>query len=124
MTVHYAIAFIQDNCVQCHACEVACKSWRDVELGIRWRRVEHLWRGSYPLVKNLSASVACMHCIEPACVEACPEGAIVKRAEDGIVVIDIDNARAAGPALKCVPLAPPNSGWTGKCKSVICVLMK
>jgi anaerobic dimethyl sulfoxide reductase subunit B (iron-sulfur subunit) len=65
----YGISYIKENCIQCHGCEVACKGWRNVELGVRWRRVENIWQGSYPEVKNISASVACMHCADPVCVK-------------------------------------------------------
>ena len=68
--------FVKENCIQCHGCEVACKSWRNVELGVKWRRVENIWEGTYPNVTCMSASVSCMHCIEPACVDVCPEEAI------------------------------------------------
>ena len=32
----------------------------------------------------------CEHCLNPSCVAACPSGAIYKREEDGIVLIDQD----------------------------------
>ncbi len=32
----------------------------------------------------------CEHCLNPACVATCPSGAIYKREEDGIVLIDQD----------------------------------
>lgn len=35
----------------------------------------------------------CEHCLNPACVAACPTGAIYKREEDGIVLIDQDKCR-------------------------------
>ena len=35
----------------------------------------------------------CNHCLNPACVAACPSGAIYKRAEDGIVLVDQDKCR-------------------------------
>jgi nitrate reductase / nitrite oxidoreductase, beta subunit len=35
----------------------------------------------------------CEHCLNPTCVAACPSGAIYKRAEDGIVLIDQDKCR-------------------------------
>ncbi len=35
----------------------------------------------------------CEHCLNPACVAACPAGAIYKREEDGIVLVDQDSCR-------------------------------
>lgn len=35
----------------------------------------------------------CEHCINPACVAACPSGAMYKRAEDGIVLVDQQQCR-------------------------------
>ncbi|MFH8347745.1 nitrate reductase subunit beta [Streptomyces sp. NPDC018045] len=35
----------------------------------------------------------CEHCLNPACVAACPSGAMYKRAEDGIVLVDQDRCR-------------------------------
>ncbi len=35
----------------------------------------------------------CEHCLNPSCVAACPSGAIYKRAEDGIVLVDQDGCR-------------------------------
>ncbi|MEU6197759.1 4Fe-4S dicluster domain-containing protein [Streptomyces sp. NPDC047061] len=35
----------------------------------------------------------CEHCLNPSCVTACPSGAMHKRAEDGIVLVDQDRCR-------------------------------
>ena len=35
----------------------------------------------------------CEHCLNPSCVAACPSGAMYKRAEDGIVLVDQDACR-------------------------------
>ncbi len=35
----------------------------------------------------------CEHCLNPACVASCPSGAIYKRTEDGIVLVDQDRCR-------------------------------
>lgn len=35
----------------------------------------------------------CEHCLNPSCMAACPSGAIYKRAEDGIVLVDQDACR-------------------------------
>ena len=44
----------------------------------------------------------CNHCLNPACVAACPSGALYKRGEDGIVLVDQD----ALPRLAHVRLRP------------------
>ncbi len=45
----------------------------------------------------------CNHCLNPACVAACPSGALHKRGEDGIVLVDQDRCRAWR---SCVPACP------------------
>jgi len=35
----------------------------------------------------------CEHCLNPACVASCPSGAMYKRSEDGIVLVDGDKCR-------------------------------
>lgn len=36
----------------------------------------------------------CEHCLNPSCVASCPSGAIYKRSEDGIVLVDSDRCRS------------------------------
>jgi nitrate reductase beta subunit len=36
----------------------------------------------------------CEHCLNPSCVASCPSGAMYKRAEDGIVLVDSDRCRS------------------------------
>jgi len=110
MSAEYGISYVKENCIQCHGCEVACKSWRGVEFGVRWRRVDNIWQGSYPEVKNISASVACMHCVEPVCVQECPEGAIYKRVEDGIVLVDREKCVGCQTCLEVCPFGAPVFG--------------
>ena len=35
----------------------------------------------------------CEHCLNPSCVASCPSGAMYKRTEDGIVLVDQDRCR-------------------------------
>lgn len=89
MATEYVIAFDTEKCVACHGCVVACKAWRERPLGVRWRRLERLWtrsEDSMPVLRH--ASINCRHCVEPACLAACPWDAIRKRAEDGVVYVD------------------------------------
>jgi anaerobic dimethyl sulfoxide reductase subunit B (iron-sulfur subunit) len=113
MSVEYGISYNEENCIQCHGCEVACKSWRGVELGVSWRRVVNLWQGRYPDLKNIPASIACMHCSDPVCVQACPGGAIYKRPEDGIVLVDRDKCKGCRSCLEACPFDVPQFGDDG-----------
>jgi nitrate reductase beta subunit len=61
----------------------------------------------------------CNHCSYPACVSACPRGAIYKREEDGIVLIDQQRCRGYR---KCVeqcpykkPMYRPDTRTSEKC---------
>ncbi len=81
--------FDQTRCTGCYACVVACKDWHDVPAGpASWRRVETIERGTFPDVFVAYLATSCYHCQNPACVTACPAGAITKRREDGIVLVD------------------------------------
>lgn len=45
----------------------------------------------------------CNHCTHPACVEACPRQAIVKREEDGVVVVNEDRCRGYRFCMEACP---------------------
>jgi anaerobic dimethyl sulfoxide reductase subunit B len=122
MERQYGFYFDSDRCVQCHACEVACKSWNELELGIRWRRVLDFWGGQFPKVTNKTISLSCMHCAKPACVEICPAKAISKRSEDGIVIVDQSKCTGCRSCAAACPFHVPQYGRTGKMqKCNLCV---
>jgi DMSO reductase iron-sulfur subunit len=113
MSKQYGFYFDADRCVQCRTCEVACKSARSIELGIKWRRVVEIWGGVYPDITCSFFALACMHCGKPACIEVCPTGAISKRGEDGIVVVDRDNCNGCQNCLPACPYGVPQFGDDG-----------
>ncbi len=45
----------------------------------------------------------CEHCLNPACVSACPSSAMYKRAEDGIVLVDQDKCRGWRACVSACP---------------------
>ncbi len=45
----------------------------------------------------------CEHCLNPACAAACPSGAIYKREEDGIVLIDQEKCRGWRMCVRAAP---------------------
>jgi len=102
-------------CVKCHACEIACKSWNEVEVGPRWREVVKVTSGSFPEVQAMNVSMACMHCGDAPCLKACPVQAITKRAEDGIVTVDQDKCIGCGFCTWACPFnAPQLAAAAGK----------
>lgn len=122
MAKQYGFYIEIDKCAECHACEVACKSVNNVELGIQWRRVTKVWSGKFPNVTSASISLACMHCGDPACEAVCPTGAIKKRAEDGIVVVDRTKCIGCHSCAMACPFGVPQYGKDGtmqKCQ--LCV---
>jgi len=114
MSAKCSIRFIPDNCIQCHGCEVACKNWRNVELGIKWRRVDTIWRGYYPKIKSDFTSIACMHCADPSCIKVCPVGAIEKEPSEGIVLVKQEKCVGCRACLAACPYAVPQFGADGK----------
>ena len=57
----------------------------------------------------------CEHCLNPACVSSCPSGAIYKREEDGIVLIDQDKCRGWRMCVSACPYKKIYYNWkTGK----------
>jgi anaerobic dimethyl sulfoxide reductase subunit B (iron-sulfur subunit) len=113
MAKQYGFYFDADRCVMCHACEMACKATRGVELGVQWRKVIEIWAGEFPDISRTFVSISCLHCAEPSCVEACPNGAITKRAEDGIVVVDKAECTGCGECFYACPYQVPQFGSDG-----------
>jgi len=64
----------------------------------------------------------CNHCLNPSCVAACPSGALYKRGEDGIVLLDQNRCRAWRACIAACPYKKVFYNWfTGKSeKCILC----
>ena len=64
----------------------------------------------------------CNHCLNPACVAACPSGALYKRGEDGIVLLNQERCRAWRFCVTACPYKKTYFNWsTGKSeKCILC----
>ena len=85
-----------NRCIGCRTCIVACRNYHEIvdhatampnELP-HYLRVESRSQGIYPDLSVDAWVVPCQHCSKPDCVTACPEGAISKDPETGVVRID------------------------------------
>lgn len=119
------LAFVHNNvdCIGCRACEIACKDKNGLPPGPRFRRVMYIEGGIYPNVYAYKVNMSCNHCGEPACLPACPTGAIFKRKQDGIV--DIDSTLCIG-CRRCEATCPygapqfdPEEGIVKKCNMCV-----
>ncbi len=62
----------------------------------------------------------CEHCLNPACLASCPSGAIYKREEDGIVLIDQDKCRGWRMCVSGCPYKKIYFNWqSGKSEKCI-----
>src|SRR5574344_592574 len=56
----------------------------------------------------------CEHCLNPACAASCPSGAIYKREEDGIVLINQDKCRGWRECVSACPYKKVYFNWERK----------
>ena len=119
------LGFVHNNvdCIGCRACEIACKDKNGLPSGPRFRRVQYIEGGTFPDVFAYKVNMSCNHCAQPACLPACPTGAIYKRKKDGIV--DIDSTLCIG-CRRCEATCPygapqydPTDGLVKKCNMCV-----
>ncbi|MHA2181017.1 MAG: FAD-dependent oxidoreductase [Promethearchaeota archaeon] len=90
--------FDQTRCAGCNACRVACKDWHDQPSGsASWMRINYFEEGPFPNVFAGYLISNCYQCEEPVCSYICPNEALSKRDNDGIVVVDKEKCREEVP---------------------------
>lgn len=105
----------QDICMGCKTCQVACKDKNNLEVGRLFRTVKATEGGEFePNGATLKNSIysywttlACNHCKEPVCVDVCPTGAMYKRKDDGIVLVDRETCIGCGACAGACPYEVP-----------------
>jgi DMSO reductase iron-sulfur subunit len=88
----YRFSFAMDSCVGCHSCEVACAEQNGLPVEVAWRRVGEFEGGDHPNTRRFHMSMACNHCLDPACLTGCPTDAYIK----------LDNGVVAHKADECI----------------------
>lgn len=116
-----------NRCIGCRSCQVACKSWNENEAEettskgvydnpphlsartftmMRFREVEHEGKFHWAFAKT-----QCMHCVHPACVTACPVGALQKDRDKGPVVYDDNRCFGCRYCMVACPFGIPTFQW-------------
>jgi Fe-S-cluster-containing dehydrogenase component len=99
----YALVIDHRSCWGCKTCEVACKQEFHVPDEINLIFVSEdgprLVDDKLDFVFHVNV---CRHCDDPPCVEACPEEAIIKRA-DNIVVMEYEKCTGCRLCIQACP---------------------
>jgi len=84
--------------------------------------LEERVRAEYEQVFMMYLPRICEHCLNPACVASCPSGAMYKREEDGIVLVDQERCRGWRMCVSGCPYKKVYFNWqTGKAeKCTLC----
>ena len=128
------------SCVGCGSCEIACKDEKNLTVGARPRFVRNFAGGSWKVengintpvdVFSYSVSIACNHCNNPVCVEACPTGAMRKDKDTGIVYSDYETCIGCNACHDACPYKAPQLIEEEKkiakcdfCRSLLAIDMK
>jgi formate dehydrogenase iron-sulfur subunit len=119
------------NCIGCRACQVACKEWNerdgektDLLPGLGYQNPAVLSAKSLTLIsfhelveptapggiRNDFVMRRCLHCLEPACVSACPTTALERRT-DGPTVFDSQKCIGCRYCVWACPWGVPTADW-------------
>lgn len=88
MTAHGLFVLDLDRCTGCAACVVACNNENQVSEGLSWRRIHSFNHQRLATAPVYHYSLACNHCLEPACLTGCPAASYTKDPSTGAVLLD------------------------------------
>jgi formate dehydrogenase iron-sulfur subunit len=104
------------KCIGCRECVLACKKTNDLEQEVprRWALEDGLsarnWTSIVQRPDGKFIRKQCRHCIDPACVSACPVGAL-KKTPEGAVVYDSARCMGCRYCMMACPYGIPRYDW-------------
>jgi len=104
------------KCIGCQECVIACKKYNELEQDIprRFHRNDGLsamnWTSIISRENDHFIRKQCRHCLEPACVSACPVAALVKT-DEGAVIYDADKCIGCRYCMIACPYGIPRYDW-------------
>jgi anaerobic carbon-monoxide dehydrogenase iron sulfur subunit len=87
-----SLVVIPSRCVGCGTCKLACSMVKGKGEGIARHRI-HIYTSS----PDTHVQVACLQCVEAACMKVCTSGALVRNPDTG--AIEVNESRCIGCGL-------------------------
>lgn len=106
-----------DKCAACGACAVACMDQNDVDAQCSsdmLRKIGVIEKGSGMDAVITYMSIACMHCNNAPCINACPCACISKDPDTGFIVFDNANCIGCRSCSMACPFSAPTFNDEGK----------
>ena len=98
------------KCSSCQSCMLACSLVHEGVENINLSRIQILFNsfGQFPDDINMEH---CRQCVYPACLFACPTGALHADEETGVRVLDADLCIGCQRCVEACPFSPSRSIW-------------
>jgi formate dehydrogenase iron-sulfur subunit len=104
------------RCIGCQECVIACKKHNELEQDIprRFHRNDGLsalnWTSIISQQDEHFIRKQCRHCLEPACVSACPVAALIKT-DEGAIIYDAGKCIGCRYCMIACPYGIPRYDW-------------
>jgi len=108
------------RCIGCETCTAACTMNRGLPIEdkrVLWTNIKGFEVGQFPAVSAFFTKRQCMHCESPACVSACPVGALQKT-PGGPVVYDASKCIGCRYCMTACPFGVPKLDWDSLLPSI------
>lgn len=126
------------NCIGCRACQVACKQWNErdgeqteLQDDLGFQNPATLSAKTLTLIafhefenaqkpgglESAFVMQRCLHCLEPACVSACPTTALYRQS-DGPVSYNVDDCIGCRYCALACPWDVPTSDWNTRAPKI------